>query len=433
MKVLIISSNRHSQRVAPIPAFPSGPAYIAGAALEAGHEVQIFDACFAEDLVAELSGHIGRFGPDVIGVSIRNLSNSRRKNAIDLRPSLKEITDCAKRASSAPIVLGGPGFRNWGPELLEYLDLGYGIRGEGEIAFPQYLRILEESGDVRTIPGCIFREDGEIKELPPEPILDLDATPFPVFGLFDLDKYRSVGGMPLIVTKRGCAFQCTYCPQSKLEGPRYRLKSPGRVVDEIERANRELGIDMFYFGDNLFNFPKRHAESICRELISRGLGVNWTLDSLSPLGLTKDFCRLMKEAGCVFPCLAVESGSARMLKRMKRGYGPEEVKAAIINLHSVGIPFIITLLLGGPGETPETISETIGLIDSLPKAQLTLVTIGLMLEHNQEILADAIRDSQLEDESAVWNGRSYLSPTLTDDYVEDLYDSLRARENWEVW
>jgi hypothetical protein len=144
-KVLIISSNT-------LPFSPSGPAYVAGAALNAGHTVEVFDCLFAKDLLSELDEHITRFNPDVIGISIRLVTgdiidesaefNTRR---FDVRPQVKEMVERIKHISSAHIVLGGPGFNYYGRDWLEYLDLDYGIRGEAEFAFPLYLKQLEDT------------------------------------------------------------------------------------------------------------------------------------------------------------------------------------------------------------------------------------------------------------------------------------------------
>src|SRR5512140_1076898 len=140
MKVLIISSNV-------FPAAPTGPVYVAGALRQAGHDVQVYERLFAVDLSAELTLKLKTFQPDVVGVSIRlvfgdeiDSEASLGTRHTDLRPRVKEIVELIRRASPARIILGGPGFNYYARDWLEYLDLDYGIRGEGEEAFPLFLK-----------------------------------------------------------------------------------------------------------------------------------------------------------------------------------------------------------------------------------------------------------------------------------------------------
>src|SRR4030066_1463864 len=142
MKVLIISSNT-------LPAAPTGPVYVAGAVRKAGHEVQIYERLFANDLEGELIAVLADFQPDVIGVSIRlvfgdelDVDAPLGTRHTDLRSRVKQITDIVRRNTDARIVLGGPGFNYYTRDWLDYLDLDYGIRGEGEEAFPLYLERL---------------------------------------------------------------------------------------------------------------------------------------------------------------------------------------------------------------------------------------------------------------------------------------------------
>ncbi|UCC88301.1 MAG: radical SAM protein [Anaerolineales bacterium] len=433
MKVLIISSNT-------LPFSPSGPAYVAGAALKAGHRVEVFDCLFSKDVPRELDEHLTRFNPDVIGISIRLVtgdiideSAEFKTKRFDVRPDIKGLVDRIKQSSAAQIVLGGPGFNYYGRDWLEYLDLDYGIRGEAEFAFPLYLERLAEGGDIYAVPGCIYRKDGRFHKVPRELIEDLDTTALPAYQLFDLDQYFEHNISAAIFTKRGCAFGCTFCPYRSLEGARYRLKSPTRVVDEIKHIQKAKKPKRFSFCDNSFNVPKKHAEAICQELIDRKLGVRWITGALKPLGVTDDFCRLLKEAGCEHVNLAVETASKTMLKKMGRGYKPERIRQALSSLIKSDIPFGISLMFGAPGETPETIAETLDFIDSFQMPLETWVTIGICLwTHHQKVLNDARAEGQLKDDRELFDGAYYMSPELPRDYMLELIESLGARENYTV-
>jgi hypothetical protein len=168
MKVLSVSANT-------LPSAPAGPAYVAGAALEAGHTVEVFECLFTADLVAELEANVTRFDPDVIGISIRlvtgDIIDERaefKTKRFDVRPQIKEMVNRIKQISGAHLVLGGPGFNYFSRDWLEYLELDYGLRGEAEFSFPLYLKRLEEGGDIYDVPGCIYRYDGRIDKVPRE-------------------------------------------------------------------------------------------------------------------------------------------------------------------------------------------------------------------------------------------------------------------------
>ncbi|MBN1813078.1 MAG: radical SAM protein [Anaerolineae bacterium] len=430
MNVLVISANTFS-------CSPSGPAYVAGAARDAGHTVEVFDCLFAQDPLRELEEHVARFTPDVIGISVRAVAGKIvdagaefNTRPFDARILVKEIVGCLKRTTQAHIVLGGCGFNYYGPEWLEYLDLDYGIRGEAEFSFPLYLKRLEEGQDVHTVPGCIFYKNGRISKVSREHIRNLDGTALPAYDLFDLDKYADRNISAGIFTKRGCAFQCTYCPYSSLEGTRYRLKSPGRVVDEIEHIQQAGAQGKIEFCDNSFNVPRKHAQAICASIIRRNLDIGWSTGSIKPIGITDDLCQLFRDSGCANIGLSIESASDRMLKSTRRGYTVKQVKNALTCLGRSGIPFGVSLMLGAPGETPETIAETFEVIDSFPAPKWTWVTVGLNLwTRHQQVLDDAHKDGQLKDDRELFNEVNYISAELPKEYMVDLIDSLKEREN----
>jgi radical SAM superfamily enzyme YgiQ (UPF0313 family) len=433
MKVLIISTN-------PLPASPSGPAYVAGAALQAGHTVEVFECLFAQDLAGELKANIASFEPGVIGVSIRLVHgfvidedaefNTRH---LDLRLRVKQVVDCIKQVSTAHILLGGPGFNYYARDWLEYLNLDYGIRGEADLSFPLYLKRLEDGGDITTVPGCVFRRDGQIIKAPRELVKDLDATAYPAYELFDLDKYYERNISPAILTKRGCAFQCTYCPYSSLEGTRYRTKSPTRVGDEIEHVQRVKHPKMFMFCDNNFNVPRQHAQAVCQEIISRKLNMHWGTGDLRPMGITDEFCQLLRDSGCSYANVSIESGSDKMLKRMKRGYTVVNIKKTLDCLGKANIPFSASLMIGAPGETPETVAESLALLDSYSIPLGTWVTIGICLwTHRQQFLEEARRDGQFRDDKELFDGVNYMSPELSKDYMSELIETLKTKTGYTV-
>ena len=432
MKVLIISSNT-------LPAAPSGPAYIAGAARKAGHTVRGFECLFAQDLTAELTGVVDEFQPDVIGISIRLVFGDEidplallGTRHTDLRPRVKEIVDILRQCSKAFIVLGGPGFNYYAVDWLKYLGLDYGIRGEAEHSFPLFLKQFEQGGDIEQIPGCVFRKDECFISVPACPVDNLDDAALPAYDLFDLNRYRAYGITPAIFTKRGCAFDCTFCPYSKLEGKRYRLKSPERILSEIQQIYPRTSSKRVVFCENSVNVPKSHAESICRLLTSKGHGIEWGSGDLKPIGVTADFCRLMVDSGCYYVNLAIESASPTMLRNMKRGYTVRQIRESLEALSRSGLPFGASILIGAPGETPETIQETLQVLAEYDIPNGVWVTVGIYLWTDLQDITVDLREKGMLTGTDLFSGKVYLSAHLSKSYLEQLWFDLKSRPGFEV-
>ena len=427
-----------------LPTSPTGPAYMAGAALRAGNTVEVFETLFSADVANDIDKQICQFNPDVIGISIRLVNgyvvDELAKDfefgirPFDARPMVKDMVDRIKQRSDAQIVLGGPGFNYFGPNWLAYLDLDYGLRGEADHTFPLFLERLEEGADINGVPGCIYRQNGRIHKIPRDLVSDLDSTAFPAYELFNLARYREYGISPAITSKRGCAFGCTFCPYSSLEGTRYRLKSPARVVDEIEHVLRVDDPSMIVFCENSFNVPKSHAESICHEILARKLDIRWGTGALKPLKITDEFIQLMRAAGCDYINIAIESASSIMLKGMNRRYKVDDVCEALTCFARSDMPYGISLMFGCPGETPETIAETLEVIDSFPiPPNGVWVTIGICLwTERQKVVEDARQAGQLFNDTELFEGAYYMSPDLPETYMLELIGALSSRKGFTV-
>ena len=351
----------------------------------------------------------------------------------DLRPQVKEIVAIIRQNSPAQIVLGGPGFNYYARDWLEYLNLDYGIRGEGEEAFPLFLKRLAEGGDIYSVPDCAFRKGSSYHSISPCPVQDLDGQALPAYDLLGWQPYAERKITPAIFTKRGCAFSCTYCPYSKLEGKRYRLKSPQRVPSEACFITHHTDSRKIMFCDNNFNAPRHHAEAICRTLIAEKADLQWGTGDLRPVGITDDFCRLMEESSCFYANLAIESASKSMLQSMKRGYTTQQVRESLETLNRSKIPFGAFLMLGAPGETPETISETLAVLNDYEIPNGVWVTIGVYLWTDyQDIVAEARQAGFLKDDKELFTGSVYLSPGLPKAYLMELPDILRSNPGYSV-
>jgi radical SAM superfamily enzyme YgiQ (UPF0313 family) len=261
----------------------------------------------------------------------------------------------------------------------------------------------------------------------------LDGQALPAYDLVDWKPYMGRKITPAIFTKRGCAFYCTYCPYSKLEGRHYRLKSPQRIITEARHILQSTHTGKVMYCDNNFNTPRQHAVAICKAQIAEKADFQWGTGDLRPVGITDDFCRMMEDSGCFYVNLSIESGSQEMLKSMKRGYTTQQVRKSLEVLSHSNIPFGASLMLGAPGETPETIAETLSLMDDYQIPSGVWVTIGVyMWTDYQDIVAEARRTGILQADKELFNGAVYLSPGMPKSYLRELPEMLRTRQKYSV-
>jgi len=156
---------------------------------------------------------------------------------------------------------------------------------------------------------------------------------------------------------------CSYCSTAVIEGRTLRKRPPEQAVRELKTL-AQAGFRQFYFVDNTFNLPPSYAKEICRLIIREGLDIQWRC-IFYPGTVDEELIRLMAEAGCCEVSLGFESGSARILKALNKRFSPEEVRRTSQMLARHGIRQMGFLLLGGPGETRESVMESLRFADSL--------------------------------------------------------------------
>ena len=355
MKILLVNTNRMKPAIAPI-----GLDYLADSVTAAGHEVRLLDLCFSEDVNADIAAAIENVGPDVIGVSVRNTDDCYFTGNTFFLPGVKEIVDTLRAASSAPIVMGGVGFSVMPQPVMEFCGADYGIAGEGEEAFVQLLSALESRRSVANVPNLLYRDGRAIRR---NAWRDNALDKLPRSRSFaDNSRYFREGGQAGIETKRGCDMKCIFCADPVSKGRHLRLRSPKLVVDEL-KALLAQGIDHFHTCDCEFNIPPEHAKDVCREIIDAGLGdkIRWyAYCSVKPFDA--EMADLFKRSGCAGVDFGADSGSDAMLAALGRHFRSADLADTADICHEFSIPFMYDLLVGGPGETRETIRQTIDLM-----------------------------------------------------------------------
>ena len=355
-RVLLVNPNRMRPPVAPIALD-----YLASSLAGSGFEVDLLDLCFCpntEDFTREIEGYFASKSPFAVAITLRNTDDTSLVTRDFFIPRLKEIIDCVRAHTSAHIILGGSGFSIMPEAILQYCGLDLGIWGEGEYSLPLLLEKMVGGEDYHGVPGLVFRVTEGFHLNAPK-YIDLKSMPAPERNAVDNRRYFLEGGMGSIEAKRGCPGRCIYCADPLTKGRRVRRRSPRSVVDEIE-ALLQKGIDHFHFCDSEFNLPPAHAGEICREIVSRGLSsrVRWYA-YCSPAPFSEGLATLFRKAGCAGINFGVDSANERMLRTLERDFTVEDVARTAQLCHQQGIVFMYDLLLGGPGETRDSLGDTI--------------------------------------------------------------------------
>ena len=221
---------------------------------------------------------------------------------------------------------------------------------------------------LRQVKGLVWRAGEEIVVNPDRPLIRrLDDLPLPRHDLLPLRRYRAplVGGpYTFIVTSRGCPAGCRFCIKHVNYGNTVRFRSPENVLQEIEML-LGLGIRDLHMYADLFTLNREHVLGICEGILERGWKVRWTCNSRVDF-VDEEMLRMMGKAGCWMIAWGIESGSAEVLRRAHKGYDLEQPQRALAWARAAGIKNWGYFIIGLPGETEETIQETIALALRLP-------------------------------------------------------------------
>lgn len=400
-----------------LPPFPLGVAYLASNT-DSRHKVEIVDLMFSEDYKAELRRAIAAFGPDLIAMSLRNVDNQDCADPVMYIDQDREVAEICRECSSAQIVLGGGAFSTYPMNYLRYLQADLGLVGEGERAFNFLLDAMERGHGYADVPGLVYVEDERIVVNPPEAIQDLDSLEPPAWGFFDLERYQEENARVTYQDKRGCHYCCAYCYTPFLEGRAFRLRSPGKVLDELDVLHREYGVRRVAFVDSVFNEPPEYMGDICRGIIARDLRLEW-LALFYPLHFSRESLKLMKDAGCDLLLVGCDSGSEKMLKVYSKEFEKEDVERACRYCEELGISYYCPLLIGGPGENRETVEESVAFFDSVHPEYIT-VTVGIRLYPGIPLAERAVEEGLIEPDDDLFWPRFYVSPEVQswiDEYV----------------
>lgn len=346
--------------------FPIYQAYLAALMMREGLEVGVIDATL--DLL-DIPAFIRRLRLEKAAICV--VETSTPSFPFDLR-TMRAI----KEDLGIPVIAIGPHATIFHRELLaEYPCIDYIARGEYEATVTELVKRLRNGGDPRGVRGVSWRRDGAaVANEDRPPIEDLDGLPWPARDLYRWDRYHEPSHLALpwitMITSRGCPYRCTYClwPQV-MYGTKFRARSAENVANEMEYCIRRYAPGEIFFDDDTFTIGKRRVLEICDEILRRGIDVVWScmgrVDTVDEEMLSR-----MRRAGCRKIKFGVETGSPVIMKTIRKGIDLARVPGAFETAKRCGLEVHGTFMIGLPGESAETVQETVALAKRLPNDSL---------------------------------------------------------------
>ena len=371
---------------------PIGLDYVAASVEKAGMDVEVVDLGLADQPEKTIKDYFSTREPELVGLSFRNADDCFWPSADWFVPGLKDMINTIRAMTKAPIVIGGVGFSIFAKSIVEYAGADFGILGDGETAITELIRQLQAARRFEDVPGLIWQENNRIHNNPPSWPDSISLGTSRKF--IDNQSYFKRGGQCGLETKRGCNRHCIYCADPLSKGTMLRLRNPSEIADEVESLLSQ-GIDVLHLCDSEFNVPRNHAYAICDEFNRRSLSdkVRWYA-YLSPTPFDADLAKAMAQAGCVGIDFTGDSGSELMLRTYRQQHTREDLATAVKLCRMNNITVMIDLLLGGLGETPQTVRETIDFIKQIGP-DCAGAALGLRVYPGtamEQIIAEELRD-----------------------------------------
>ena len=322
---------------------------------EGGFDIDVLDSTTFAQPWTDLEKKLNDNNYDIVGITCQ--AATFHKDAIH---AVRQVRRCLPNT----VIIGGGGHFTLNYEVMfsQAPELDFIILGEGELTLTELLQNLPDKNTDCTIGGLAYRKDGKIKTTGPRAhIEDLDSLPMPGYHLMDLANptyylhgmgYRAVG----ISTSRGCGDRCSYCSESEFWQAKWRGRSGGLVVKEMELLHKQYQKSLFVFNENSFNQSRKRNEDFLEALGKSGLKCDfWFQSRIKDILRDKDLLKEYRRLGLYEVMLGVESISPAALKNYTKNQSAEQIREAAETLRSHGIMVMTNVMFGDVDDTEETL------------------------------------------------------------------------------
>jgi radical SAM superfamily enzyme YgiQ (UPF0313 family) len=419
-KILFISANQCAD---PYPVYPIGLSYLTTYLKKylSDFDISILDLNF--NTMEEIKDKIIETKPKYIGISFRNIDDVNSINKKFFVTQHKKIIDQIKLISNAKIIIGGSGFSIFPELMFKTLKPDFGIYGEGEDTLLKLIKNLENNTDYSGLNRLVFQNNGQC-------IFNKHENYFSDLALnFDdhlLDFYWGKSGMLNVQTKRGCPYNCIYCTYPLIEGSKVRTLNTDKIIDTLKKLYYQKGIDYIFFTDSVFNIKNKYNYELAEKIIASGIKINWggyfTFNQLD-----ENLLKILKKSGLKHIEFGTEAISDTTLKTYGKNFTVNDVleKSALCN--KLEINYAHFLILGGYGETDQTVNETFENSKRIENS-VFFTYIGMRIYPDTKLQQYAIHEGIIDKEDDLLVPKYYLSKNVD-------YDSLkqRAKQTGRRW
>ena len=423
-KIALVSANNYQ---IPYPVYPLGVSYLASYLNKNLPEcsIEIFD--FNLNSFEDYANFLRTNNFDFIGISLRNIDDTNIFTQNDFILHYKKVIAVTRENTNAPVIIGGSGFSVFPEQIFATLEPDYAVHGEGEESLLRLIVALKSGRkNFEQIDGLAYRNSiGVIQfnkrsEYISSPTLTIDN------GLVDF--YWNRSGMLNIQTKRGCPHNCIYCSYPLIDGSRVRTIDADTVVDNIEEMYHNKGVNYLFFTDSVFNIHNDYNRELAHKIIESNIKLRWGA-YFSPGNLEREDLELYQKSGLTHVEFGSDSFSDILLEKYGKNFRFNDILEKSNCCSQLGIFYAHFLIIGGYGETEDTLNETFENTKKLlPNSTVIFPYIGMRIYPNTKLFDIALSEGVINDDSVLINPIYYVSNEVDINTLEK-----RAADTGQKW